>query len=61
LTCDSRPRLFAGYERGTDRAADKFNDINLMVWLADVLARIAEIPLTKLADSRSFGVLASTQ
>jgi transposase len=50
--------LFAGSERGADRAAAmttlimtaKLNDIDPMAWLADVLARIAEIPQTRLAE-----------
>ena len=44
--------LFAGSERGADRAAfmytliqtAKLNDIDPQAWLADVLARIADIP-----------------
>ena len=50
--------LFAGSERGADRAAAmatlimtaKLNDIDPMAWLADVLARIAEIPQTRLPE-----------
>ena len=49
--------LFAGSERGADRAAAmatlimtaKLNDIDPLAWLADVLARIAETPQTQLA------------
>jgi transposase len=49
--------LFAGSERGADRAAmmytliqtAKLNDIDPQAWLADVLARIADTPQTKLA------------
>jgi transposase len=44
--------LFAGSERGADRAAvmatlimtAKLNDIDPQAWLADVLARIADAP-----------------
>ena len=44
--------LFAGSERGADRAAvmatlittAKLNDVDPQAWLADVLARIADIP-----------------
>jgi hypothetical protein len=50
--------LFAGSERGADRAAAmttqimtaKLNDIDPMAWLADVLARIADHPVSKLDD-----------
>ncbi|AYD04815.1 transposase (plasmid) [Neorhizobium sp. NCHU2750] len=48
--------LFAGSDRGADRAAFmatlimtvKLNDIDPQAWLADVLARIADTPITKL-------------
>jgi transposase len=50
--------LFAGSERGAERAAlmytliqtARLNDVDPQAWLADVLARIADIPQTKLAD-----------
>jgi transposase len=50
--------LFAGSKRGADRAAAmttlimtaKLNDIDPMAWLADVLARIADHPVSKLDD-----------
>jgi transposase len=50
--------LFAGSERGADRAAvmttlimtAKLNDIDPQAWLADVLARIAEIPQARLPE-----------
>jgi len=50
--------LFAGSERGADRAAvmaslittAKLNDIDPQAWLADVLARIAAIPQSQLPD-----------
>jgi hypothetical protein len=49
--------LFAGSERGGERAAimytliqtAKLNDVDPQVWLADVLARIAGHPITGLA------------
>ena len=49
--------LFAGSERGGERAAimytliqsAKLNDVDPQVWLADVLARIADHPITDLA------------
>jgi transposase len=50
--------LFAGSERGGDRAAfmytlivtAKLNDIDPQAWLADVLRRIADTPRSKVAD-----------
>jgi transposase len=48
--------LFTGSDRGADRAAfmatlimsAKLNDIDPQAWLADVLARIADTPITRL-------------
>ncbi len=50
--------LFAGSDRGGDRAADmytliqtaKMNDIDPQAWLADVLARIAGHPAQRLHE-----------
>src|SRR6185312_1103496 len=50
--------LFAGSERGADRAAvmatlittAKLNDIDPLAWLADVLSRIADMPQSRLPD-----------
>lgn len=50
--------LFAGSHRGGDRAAfmytligtAKINDIDPQAWLADVLARIANMPITRLDE-----------
>jgi hypothetical protein len=50
--------LFAGSERGADRAAAittlimtaKLNDIDPLAWLADVLARIADTPQSRLPE-----------
>jgi transposase len=50
--------LFAGSERGAERAAlmytliqtAKLNNVDPQAWLADVLARIADTPQTKLAE-----------
>jgi hypothetical protein len=50
--------LFAGSQRGADRAAfiatlimtAKLNDVDPQAWLADVLARIAEHPAHGLDD-----------
>jgi transposase len=50
--------LFAGSERGADRAAvmatliaiAKLNDVDPQAWLADVLARIADTPQGRLHE-----------
>ena len=50
--------LFAGSDRGGERAAfmyglittAKLNDVDPQAWLADVLARIAGIPASRLGD-----------
>jgi transposase len=50
--------LFAGSERGADRAAAvttlimtaRLNDIDPLAWLADVLARIADIAQSRLPE-----------
>ena len=50
--------LFAGSERGADRATAmatlimtaKLNDVDPQVWLADVLGRIADIPQGRLVE-----------
>ena len=50
--------LFAGSERGADRAAimatlistAKLNDVDPLAWLADVLSRIADLPQGRLAE-----------
>lgn len=50
--------LFAGSDRGADRAAiiytligtAKLNDVDPQAWLADVLARIADTPHSRLAE-----------
>ena len=50
--------LFAGSERGAERAAAmstliataKLNDVDPLAWLADVLARIAATPQTRLHE-----------
>ncbi len=50
--------LFAGSDRGADRAAAmttlimtaKLNDVDPLAWLADVLARIADMPQHRLAE-----------
>ena len=53
-----RSWLFAGSDRGGERAAAvytliataKLNDINPQAWLADVLARIADHPASRLSE-----------
>lgn len=53
-----RSWLFAGSDRGGDRAAAiytlivtaKLNDVDPQAWLEDVLARIADHPASRLAD-----------
>ncbi len=53
-----RAWLFAGSDRGGERAAAiytpiataKLNDINPQAWLADVLARIADHPASRLHE-----------
>ncbi len=55
---DRKSWLFAGSDRGADWAAAmttlimpaKLNYIDPMAWLADVLARIADIPQTRLPE-----------
>ena len=50
--------MFAGSDRGGERAAAaytliataKLNDINPQAWLADVLARIADHPASRLHE-----------
>jgi transposase len=50
--------LFAGSDRGGERAADmysliattKLNDVDPRAWLADVLARIADHPASRLDE-----------
>src|SRR4051794_31172719 len=50
--------LFAGSERGADRAASmttlimtaKLNDVDPQAWLTDVLARIADMPQSRIAE-----------
>ena len=50
--------LFCGSERGGDRTAfmytlittAKLNDVDPQAWLADVLARITDLPLSRLPE-----------
>lgn len=58
LAVGRRNWTFAGSDRGGDRAAAiytllqtaKLNDVDPQAWLADVLARIAEIPASRLPE-----------
>ena len=53
-----KSRLFAGSDRGGQRAAAmysiivtaKMNNVDPQAWLADVLARIADIPQSQIAE-----------
>jgi transposase-like protein len=53
-----RNRTFAGSQRGADRAAFmltmimtcRLNDVDPKAWLADVLARIADLPASRLHE-----------
>ena len=55
---DGQAWLFAGSDRGGERAAfmygiiatAKLNDVDPQAWLADVLARIAGTPASRLDD-----------
>jgi len=61
--------LFAGSERGAERAAlmytliqtAKLNDVDPQAWLADVLARIADIPQTRLSELLPWNWQSATQ
>ena len=54
--------LFAGSDRGADRAAvmftlivtAKLNDVDPQAWLADVFTRIAALPLSRLHELLSW-------
>ena len=58
LLSGAGPGYFAGSDRGGERAAAmytliataKLNDINPQAWLADVLARIADHPASRLHE-----------
>jgi transposase len=61
--------LFAGSESGADRAAAmttlimtaRLNDIDPLTWLADVLARIADIQQNRLPELLPWQCKAPTQ
>ncbi|KUM28549.1 hypothetical protein AU467_34670 [Mesorhizobium loti] len=58
VACGRKSWLFAGSDRGADRAAAmltlimtaRLNDIDPKAWLADVLARIADLPASHLHE-----------
>jgi hypothetical protein len=58
VALDRKAWLFAGSDRGGERAAAmyslvataKLNDVDPRAWLADVLARIADHPVSKLDE-----------
>ncbi|WP_186400876.1 IS66 family transposase [Stappia sp. P2PMeth1] len=58
VACGRKSWLFAGSDRGADRAAvmltliitARLNDVDPKAWLADVLARIATLPLSRLHE-----------
>jgi transposase len=61
--------LFAGSERGADRAAvmatlimtAKLNDVDPLAWLADVLSRIADLPQSRLQELLPWHWAAATE
>ena len=58
VACGRKSWLFAGSDRGADRAAimltlimtARLNDVDPKAWLADVLARIADLPASRLPE-----------
>lgn len=58
VACGRKNWNFAGSQRGADRAAimltlittARLNDVDPKVWLADVLTRIADLPITRLHE-----------
>jgi hypothetical protein len=58
VACGRKAWLFAGSERGADRAAvmltlimtARLNDVDPKAWLADVLAHIADLPASRLHE-----------
>jgi transposase len=58
MACGRKAWLFAGSDRGADRAAvmltliatARLNDVDPKAWLADVLARIADLPSSRLHE-----------
>jgi transposase len=58
VACGRKSWLFAGSDRGADRAAimltliitARLNDVDPKAWLADILARIADLPTARLQE-----------
>lgn len=58
VACGRKSWLFAGSDRGADRAAvmltlimtARLNDVDPKAWLADILARIADLPVSHLHE-----------
>lgn len=58
VACGRKSWLFAGSDRGADRAAvmltlimtARLNDVDPKAWLADILARIADLPISHLHE-----------
>jgi hypothetical protein len=58
VACGRKAWLFAGSDRGADRAAimltlimtARLNDVDPKAWLADILARIADLPVSRLPE-----------
>ena len=58
VACGRKAWLFAGSDRGADRAAimltlimtARLNDVDPKAWLADILARIADLPISRLPE-----------
>lgn len=58
VACGRKAWLFAGSDRGADRAAvvltlittARLNDVDPKAWLADILARIADLPASRLHE-----------
>lgn len=58
VACGRKSWLFAGSDRGADRAAvmltlimtARLNDVDPKAWLADILARLANLPVSRLHE-----------
>lgn len=58
IACGRKAWLFAGSDRGADRAAAmltlvmtaRLNDVDPKAWLADILTRIADLPASRLPE-----------